>query len=78
MPETTRCKLRCSAVTIMEGECCFEVNLQAQYDEALSKEDRAFSKSTPSATMKAMITNPAVKGFFQPGKTYYVDITPEE
>lgn len=38
-------------------------------------EDNTYSKATPSGKLELQIDNPAAKGFFVPGKKYYVDIT---
>ena len=45
-----------------------------------SAEDNSFSKATPGGKLELTVDNPAVKGFFKPGRKYYVDITecPEE
>jgi len=38
-------------------------------------EDNSYSQATPSASMELTVTNPAVHGFFVPGKEYYLQIT---
>jgi hypothetical protein len=40
-----------------------------------SKEDNAFSQATPSGHVKMMIDNPEAKGFFVPGKDYFLDFS---
>ncbi len=67
-----RCKF--TATAVQDGT----VELTTQYDSALSNEDAAFSKATPWGSMKFGLDNPALDGFFVPGKAYYVDITPAE
>lgn len=52
------------------------VNMNTQYDEALSKEDHAFSTFTPWGNMQFGLNNPNLDGFFKPGQAYYIDITP--
>lgn len=71
--DSTICKFRCDWVKHSSGYQ--EVKLLAQYDEALD-EDRRFAKATPSGELIAMITNPNLDGFYEPGKTYYLTITP--
>jgi len=43
------------------------------YDPHLP-EDQRFHTSTPSGEMEMLIANPALEGFFEPGKSYYVVI----
>lgn len=52
-----------------------EVEMYTEYDSALP-EDQRFSKFTPSGEMKFSLKNPALDGFFQPGKTYLITIEP--
>jgi hypothetical protein len=54
------------------------VTLATHYDEALSKEDRAFSTATPSGKMQVDISNPKVFDVFKPGAKVYVDVVPIE
>lgn len=72
-----RCKFRCSGILVGEG-ASRQVQLQAAYDPKNIPEDEAFTKYTPWGEMKFGLENPALEGFFQPGKTYYIDITPVE
>lgn len=39
-----------------------------------SAEDNSFSRSTPGGKLELTVDNPAVKGFFKPGRKYYIDI----
>jgi hypothetical protein len=41
-----------------------------------SPEDNTFAQATPAATLDISITNPETVGFFELGKSYYVDFTP--
>lgn len=77
MPRKARCKF---TVETVEGEAGAQktVKMRTQYDEPLTKEDEAFSKYTPWGEMSFGVDNPALEGFFQPGKDYYIDITPVE
>lgn len=66
-----RCKFRCSTVkNDGNGE---SVELGAQYDTS-NPEDVSFSAATPSGKMEFYVTNPAVRGHFQPQKSYYITI----
>lgn len=74
---TARCKFTVESVT----EYAYgsrSVVLATHYDEALSKEDRAFSTATPSGKMEININNPKVFDIFRPGAKVYVDVTPIE
>lgn len=74
-PLSAICKFRCESVTkTTYGET---PKLVAQYDQDL-EEDRRFSKATPSGTLEASISNENVFGFFQPGKCYYLTVTPAD
>jgi hypothetical protein len=72
-----RCKFRCDSVE-PQGADTVKVTLGTHYDSELAKEDEAFSKYTPWGSMSFGVTNPALEGFFEPGKQYYVDIRPVE
>lgn len=47
----------------------------AMYDPD-QPEDQRYAKSTPVGNLKMTVDNPAVT--FEPGKAYYLDITPVE
>lgn len=71
---STRAKFSCTSVKKSPyGE---EISLWALYSN--NKEDNQFAAATPSGTMSMMVSNPAVFGFFQEGKQYYLDISPAE
>jgi hypothetical protein len=74
---TARCKFTVESVThhAYGGRT---VTMSAQYDEPLSKEDRAFSNATPSGKMTVDIQNSKVFDVFQPGAKVYIDVTPVE
>ena len=40
-----------------------------------NEEDNTYARATPCATIELQIDNPAARGSFVPGKTYYVDFT---
>jgi len=72
--DSTICKFVCDSVTKHQygGET---VKLVAQYDEKLD-EDRRFAKASPSGSFEVFVSNPNVHGFFEPGKAYYMTVTP--
>lgn len=67
-----RCKFTVQSVT-HHAYGGATVNLGVQYDKDIP-EDVAFTKATPSGTMSFQCDNPALEGFFKPGKAYYVDL----
>lgn len=73
MAKSAVCKFRC--MDAPEGGTG-EVHLEAEYDEPLSDDDRAFSVATPWGELRATIENPALDGFFETGRDYLVTITP--
>lgn len=52
-----------------------EVELHAVYSNENNTEDNQFSQATPNGRLTMTISNPAAKGFLQPGKSYYLDFT---
>jgi hypothetical protein len=40
------------------------------------KDNESWSQYTPSGSLEMMITNPAAIDQFEPGKAYFIDITP--
>lgn len=56
------------------------VQMHAVCGGTKNPEDNAFAKYTPSASLQLNVDNPAVHGFFKPGRKYYVDVheCPEE
>ena len=84
-----RCKLSCQRARelrtftypagggpAVEGKTAEAVELYAVYTD--SPEDREFARATPNARFDLYVDNPAAWGFFQEGKSYYVDISPAE
>lgn len=45
------------------------------YDESGLDENNTYSKFTPAADLKMIITNPSLLGKFEIGQNYYVDFT---
>jgi hypothetical protein len=74
---TARCKFIVSSVKHY-GHGGREIEMSTAYDNALSQEDRAFSKATPQGKITLTVDNPGVFDVFQPGKAVYVDVTPVE
>ena len=76
---TIRAKFVCEAVTKREtsdGAINDEVKLRAVY--ATEGDNAEWSKWTPSGELSMTITNPACAGAFEPGKSYYLDISEAE
>ena len=72
---SVRAKFRVHSVTPTSSESQ-SVALHPVYSG--SEENKSFSKYTPSGELRMDISNPALIGFFEPGKEYYLDITPAE
>ena len=73
--KTIRAKFECWGVQVDEyGE---HITLNAVYgtDDVDNEENNQFAEATPSGRLDMQITNPAAKGFFEQGKTYYLDFT---
>lgn len=77
MAGSARCKFTVIEIT---GDPSVDgtVKMVTQYDEEISKEDRAFSIYTPWGEMEFSVQNPALADFFKEGQAYYVDIKPVE
>ena len=79
MPSRARCKFTVNTAEGTPGTPGQydeqKVVMYTQYDEN-DPEDTKFSAATPWGTLEFGISNPNLAGFFEPGKTYYVDITP--
>jgi hypothetical protein len=67
-----RAKFRCESVT----QFVAQENVELRPVTQGSLENNSFSKYTPAGKLEMCITNPGAIGFFQPGKEYYLDITP--
>jgi len=72
MTDKAVCKFTCTGITTHSwpGKT---VTMATVYDPHLP-EDQRFHTSTPSGEMEMLIANPALEGFFEPGKSYYVVI----
>jgi len=69
----TRAKMRVQSVTVDEYND--NVEFQAVYGGTTNAEDNTYASATPSGSMKLCVNNVAVRGWFKPGRSYYVDIT---
>jgi hypothetical protein len=75
---TIRCKFRCTEVTKREHwnrdkGFIYDAKFQAVSDG--SEEDKRFFAATPSGSL---VVGTVTEGHFEPGKSYYVDITPAD
>jgi hypothetical protein len=74
-----RCKFVCQGITKRKGwsgwghEFLYDAEFQAVTDG--SPEDKAFHAATPSGSLKF---SSILQDAFEPGKSYYLDITPAE
>lgn len=55
----------------------FEVKLKAVSvdSDPFMDENRRFHQATPNGELTMWVDNPNVKGFFEPGETYYLTFT---
>ena len=71
---TTRCKFKCTSVEKSVGwdnfEFLYAAKFTAVYDN--SPENKEFFAATPSGNL---IVSTVKQDVFQPGKSYYLDIT---
>lgn len=75
----TRAKFRCNAVE--DYGHSKKVKLSVVYalpHEGPPTEDDRFTKATPSGELWMTVDNPAASCQFEPGKHYYVDISPAD
>ena len=80
MSTTTRAKFRCGsietfAVPTVGPEGTRVYRFSAEYDTSVP-EDVRYAKYTPSGELRIVVDNPAV--VFEPGRSYYLDITPAD
>lgn len=74
---TTRAKFKCFAVTQHEGGDR-SIVAQPVYSSDPNSENCSFWRASPNGKLELYITNPAAYDIFEPGKEYYVDITPAD
>ncbi len=70
---STRAKFTCSSVEITE----YTTKVTMRPVIGGSKENEEFFKTTPNGLIELNIKNEEVIKMFTPGKTYYIDVTPE-
>jgi hypothetical protein len=71
-----RAKFMCSQVTKSAwGSEIAECNAVMAKPGDPMGENAQFNKATPNGKLLITIDNPAVQGFFKPGKEYYLDFT---
>lgn len=72
---TTRAKFRCGSVETFGIGGSRVYRFSAEYDTSVP-EDVRYAKYTPSGSLSITVDNPAVT--FEPGRSYYLDITPAD
>lgn len=75
MSKKTRAKFTCNEVTT--NSYSERATLNAVYADG-KPEHNGFAQATPWGELVIQIDNPAAKGFFKPGKNYFLDISEEE
>lgn len=70
MVQQVRAKFRCQQIVV--SETSQTITLGAVESGAGNAD---WSKWTPSGKLEFTVTNPAVFGFYVPGKSYYIDMT---
>lgn len=80
MADRVRCVLRVDSVEpAYEGapETAQRVRMSAMYDD-MTPEAQRFAQYTPSAHFDHIVDNPALVGFYVPGREFWVDFTPKD
>lgn len=79
MANTVRAKFQCTSEVNTRWSAKAAPNrsyeFQAVYDPA-QPDDQRYAKATPTGKLTLTVDNPAVT--FEPGKPYYIDITPAD
>ena len=78
MPTAMRAKFQIESVTRYATSEVLKLKAVCAngYPADGSDENNTFAKFTPNASLDMMVTNPELRGKFEPGQTYYVDFTP--
>lgn len=78
MSTTMRAKMRISFVQQHETHEFIQFNAVAanQYPSDGADENNTYAKFSPSASLGISIMNPALRGKFSAGDTFYLDFTP--
>ena len=74
--DKVKAKFKVDKVTDM-GNDIEIVHMWAVTDDGIPENAR-FHKYTPGGEVSITIDNPAIVGFFQEGKEYYIDFTPAD
>lgn len=74
MPDFTRAKFRCDAVTKKVGREIVE--LRAVTDTDPAGEDSDFADASPYGELELTIDAEETQGWFEPGEKYYLDFKP--
>lgn len=69
-----RAKFQCSSVENYGSQ--EKVNFHAVYSPDPEDPNYTWSKASPQGSFSITISNPAARGKFEPGKSYFLDITP--
>lgn len=80
MSQLTQVRAKMSVNEIVVTSYSESVKMSPVMGGGTSKEDNSFAAATPGGKLELTVDNPAVKGFFKPGRKYYIDIheCPEE
>lgn len=70
----TRCKFKCESITTFENG----VSVKMYPVHSGSEENKSFYQYTPGGSLDLQVLNPEAAKMFQPGKEYYIDISPVE
>lgn len=77
-----RAKMRITKIELHEGgqETVHMVPVakSTAYPADGTDEDNTYAKFSPSGSLSLTIANPALRGKFSPGRTFYVDFTPAD
>lgn len=73
---TVRAKFVCTSIKSVNWSPTLKVyGFSAVGDDGIP-ENKRYHKYTPSGTIELSVDNPAVDGFYELGKSYYLDFTP--
>lgn len=72
---SVRCKFKCVSIERTENGCS---NLTFRAVTSGSEENKQFFKWTPSGELKVATVNNEAAAQFEPGKDYYLDISPAD
>jgi hypothetical protein len=70
---TLRAKFKVDHVTHSEWDESVVLSAVSGSNDQDDEENNQFSEATPSADLEMTVSNPSARGFFIPGKAYYLD-----